>query len=686
MAPLNKSINTYHCIQGLYWRDASGELLAVEGSNSKSLPEIWTQLKDIVCSADTSWSQLQLPSGKAIKTLQINASIPALLNIRSNFPPSYQQEELNTHVSEIQHANGLFLGILTSRPKSVKVDGFGIWAERFVLLETEFQPFAHISTSTTPWAQKHRETCAVIAEIFERRLKNVSKDDQWHVCGKEVFLNRVYGYVDKNLPIQLALPAFPCKSPNPNKAGGIMPDLAEHIAMDALHAFVQEVNGVYAPGATMWVINDGHVFSDCIGVDDEMIDTYDACMAAIYKQRYPEDAGPVPAIKFKGLKNIFAADSDGFLGLQKLLQNSHQMPHPVKTKLTGEAELCRKLMLGIGGPDRAYIRQLIEQQEPDALGLYRGQTRFMLEDLADIPSVKSLSGKQKKKTAALVAEEMMSRNQAYSNLTELLLPNYVRLSIHAHNNAGPKFAIRLLPADKVRAIDSLETCLEPNPVYEYQLPTPWHNCMIKVEGDEFMYLAKAQVARKALQTPGFEGSWVDGPDGSYFSLRRKSAETAGTIAPPKLTIPGTTPMEKVSVFNQNKKSTIVLVTPIHEKQRPIIICSPVVGKNSPIVVTSAAGEGQRPIVVCSPISRRQALFSPIADKMRSPIGSPIVRRKTQVIACDPAAEKGATVAVSPVETGSFARQDTHFVQQGEKNRLRRLLPVITMMRSIRAQA
>lgn len=275
-----------------------------------------------------------------------------------------------------------------------------------------------------------------------------------------------------------------------------------------------------------------------------MIDTYDACMAAIYKERYPEDVGPVPSIKFKGLKNIFSADSEGFQGLQKLLLNSHQMPHPVKTKLTGDAELCRKLMLGIGGPDRAYIRQLIEKQEPDALGLYRGQTRFMLEDLADIPSVKSLSGKQKKKTAALVAEEMMSRNQAYSNLTELLLPNYVRLSIHAHNNAGPKFAIRLLPANMVRAIDSLETRLEPNPVYEYQLPTPWHNCMIKVEGDEFMYLAKAQVARKALESPDFDGSWVDGPDGSYFSLKRKSAATKDAVTLPELIIPGSTPQRR----------------------------------------------------------------------------------------------------------------------------------------------
>ena len=149
--------------------------------------------------------------------------------------------------------------------------------------------------------------------------------------------------------------------------------------------------------------------------------------------------------------------------------------------------------------------------EPDALGLYRGQTRFMLEDLADVPSVKSMSGKQKKKTAALVAEEMISRNQGYSNLVELLLPNYVRLSIHAHNNKGPKFAIRLLPKHMVRPIDDLENRLEPVAAYEFQIPTPWHNCMIKVEGDEFVYLARSAVARKALASSKYTGSWVNGP-------------------------------------------------------------------------------------------------------------------------------------------------------------------------------
>jgi hypothetical protein len=112
-----------------------------------------------------------------------------------------------------------------------------------------------------------------------------------------------------------------------------------------------------------------------------MIDSYDMCMAEVYRQRFPENCGPVPTIKFKGLKNIFAADSEGFRGLEKLLRDSHKMPHPVKTKLTGEAELCRKLMLGIGGPDRAYIRQLITEQEPDALGLCKYTCTNCLRDI-----------------------------------------------------------------------------------------------------------------------------------------------------------------------------------------------------------------------------------------------------------------------------------------------------------------
>ncbi|KAF2687667.1 hypothetical protein K458DRAFT_360217 [Lentithecium fluviatile CBS 122367] len=556
---MNKGMSTYHSIQGLYWRESDGTLLAVEGNNSQALSDAWPLLREEICSNHKSWARLRLPSGKQINMLHITADILSLQHIRSKFPKSHRDVNLHTQVSEIEHPNGRVLGVVTSRPIYLVDDAFCRWAEQFILLETEFQPLAQLSQ----WSSaEHRKTCETVTEIFERRLKNVSRDDQWLAGGRESFMNRVYGFVEKSLPILLCLPAFPCKSPNPNKVGGTTPDLAEHIAMDVLRDFVEEVCQVYKPGAQMWVISDGIVFSDCIGVDDAMVDAYDAKLIQVYKERYPVETRPFPAIAFKGLQDIFAGDSDSFQTFEEPWVASNSMPHPVKTALTSRAELCRKLMLGVAEADRAHIRRCIEVQEPHALQLYRGQTRFMLEDLADVPSVKSLSTKQRKKTAALVAQEMMSRNQAYSNLVELLLPNHVRLSIHAHNNKGPKFAVRLLPKTMVRPIESLENRFEPVSAYEFQLPTPWHNSIIKVEGDELLYLARSQVARNAMAGPDFEGAWVDGPDGSYFSVRR----TAPAAVETNVRIPEPASVEQATIVHEREMPTVV-ITPIQPMKR-----------------------------------------------------------------------------------------------------------------------
>jgi hypothetical protein len=60
------------------------------------------------------------------------------------------------------------------------------------------------------------------------------------------------------------------------------------------------------------------------------------------------------------------------------------------------------------------------------------------------------------------------------------------------------------------------------PAYEFQIPTPWHNSLIKVEGDDIWYLARAEIAKAAISASNssFEGSWVDSADGAHFSLRR----------------------------------------------------------------------------------------------------------------------------------------------------------------------
>jgi hypothetical protein len=102
-----------------------------------------------------------------------------------------------------------------------------------------------------------------IAELFDRTLRNVTKDDRWHFSGREYFAERILHFVSRNLPVEFCLPAFPCKSSNLDKVGGVLPDRGERIALETLHTFVCAVQKIYDPGAVLWIISDGHVFSDC---------------------------------------------------------------------------------------------------------------------------------------------------------------------------------------------------------------------------------------------------------------------------------------------------------------------------------------------------------------------------------------------------------------------------------------
>jgi hypothetical protein len=114
----------------------------------------------------------------------------------------------------------------------------------------------------------------------------------------------------------------------------------------------------------------------------------------------------------------------------------------------------------------------------------------------------------------------------------------------------------------VRPIESLENRFEPVEAYEFQLPTPWHNSIIKVEGDELLYLARSQVARKAVAGSEFEGSWTESPNGSYFSLKRTTPVSTEALVP----IAETASLEPPAVSNE-KKMPIVVVTPIQSLKR-----------------------------------------------------------------------------------------------------------------------
>lgn len=136
---------------------------------------------------------------------------------------------------------------------------FREWLETFILMETSLKPdFDEKSLGTGCVPQV---TEAVII-LFSNTLRNISSNDEWHI-GKDAFRRRISSFVARGERIQMALPAFPCKSPNTRKVGSVDPDMAEQVALTTLHDFAEAVKAIYAPGVAMWIISDGHVFSDC---------------------------------------------------------------------------------------------------------------------------------------------------------------------------------------------------------------------------------------------------------------------------------------------------------------------------------------------------------------------------------------------------------------------------------------
>jgi hypothetical protein len=227
------------------------------------------------------------------------------------------------------------------------------------------------------------------------------------------------------------------------------------------------------------------------------------------------------AIRFRGLNEMFFSNPDAQASFDHDWCRLFELDHPVHSQRSPQAELARNIMMTGFQSSREHFRKLVAEQHPPTLSLYRGQARFMQDDLSN-PAFQAMSNKQKKKLSFAVAAEMIARNQAYSNLLELLLPNFVRLSIHAHTNRGPKFGICLFHRTAVHAIDSIVDRHALCPSYEFQVPTPWHNSIIKVEGDDMTYLGKAEIVHKAIENGDFDGGWVeDDIEGGHFMLRQR---------------------------------------------------------------------------------------------------------------------------------------------------------------------
>ncbi|MDQ0771936.1 pyoverdine/dityrosine biosynthesis protein Dit1 [Streptomyces aurantiacus] len=268
------------------------------------------------------------------------------------------------------------------------------------------QPCA-VST-LTPEAE--RITHRILALLLPHR-RTLERDT--HLDTTDAFpeqLKQLGDFVRNNEQVIFSVPGFPCKSPNPDKVFNHLPDHGERLALRSLHSLCLEIEKVYAPGARLLICSDGHIFGDVIGVPDEHIDAYgDELRAMIHAEGLADHLGTFD------LRDVYGPD----------------LSYDEKRRTAAENL----------GPSVEELRAEVRGND-STLRMYRGITRFLVEDTSDWEGSRSALQRECRRRAY----EVILRSRAWSELIAECHPRNVRLSIHPQNRGEEKFGIRLLDA------------------------------------------------------------------------------------------------------------------------------------------------------------------------------------------------------------------------------------------------
>ncbi|MCC2276615.1 isocyanide synthase family protein [Streptomyces sp. ET3-23] len=269
-------------------------------------------------------------------------------------------------------------------------------------------------------------------------------------------LRQIRQFTERDEPVLFTLPGFPCKSPNPEKVLGHLPDEGERLSLTFLDGLCARIGAIYAPGARMVICSDGHIFADQIKVSDADIDAYGDELRAL--------------IRREGLRHLETFD---------LRQVHGDLPHAEKRRLVTEAY----------APSPAALRAQTRTDEETAR-LYRGITRFLVEDT---PAGYAGSRSALQRECRERAYEVIARSRAWGDLIADRFPRSVRLSIHPQPAGSGKFGIRLLDSVDVWA-------------------TPWHSVVVRGTGPGARLMRRVEAEEVGRLV------WRDGRPSHYVAV------------------------------------------------------------------------------------------------------------------------------------------------------------------------
>ncbi|HAT6348268.1 TPA: L-tyrosine/L-tryptophan isonitrile synthase family protein [Legionella pneumophila] len=230
-------------------------------------------------------------------------------------------------------------------------------------------------------------------------------------------LPKIISAVNKNEPVTFILPAFPGKSPNPEKVLGPLPDHAERLSLNFLGTLCRRIKTFYTPGIKMILCSDGRVFSDVVGMNESDVTAYQLELDRLIKEMSLADLSTFNL-------DYFYKDLHFVQMREELMKNYGQSLDFLKQKIRNGAKPS-------ASPD-----------EQEANRMYSGITRFLFEDAMHAGQTKSRTAIQKESRSK--AYEVIRRSNAWSALISEHFPGAVRLSIHPQTCGSKKLGIRLI--------------------------------------------------------------------------------------------------------------------------------------------------------------------------------------------------------------------------------------------------
>ncbi|EFQ36782.1 pyoverdine/dityrosine biosynthesis protein, partial [Colletotrichum graminicola M1.001] len=259
-------------------------------------------------------------------------------------------------------------------------------------------------------------------------------------------------------PVSLLLPAFPWKSPNPQKTLSKSPDLGEELGL-------RFITGTSRDRSARACSDSGLTHSDLLGYPDEDVFSYGQELRDMACENGLTSISFMRLIDVLGLNDGNAISKEVFLSI---------------------APTCRReLEKGFLDPNFNIEREI--KDHPDTALTYRGFVKGAYDDLRwgpNIPEAVKSNEDMYQAEARRVGEQMTRRlivrnrtsiarrpltdtctQQAYERALEFRFPDSIRISIHPSTGTS-KFSIPLIPQPDCFGL------------------TPWHSCvLVTAQGD-----------------------------------------------------------------------------------------------------------------------------------------------------------------------------------------------------------